>query len=190
MLDSLASVEWRRRLPAQCNCECWGGGPGGSLAGSGTGIAASSSGSRASQRCRRCSSRLPCRLVTAQPRARIPPERRLSLPLQRRQVLLAGAKVVPHAAEGKEWHGLGCGHGAAPRSWPDRRQQRYARMRWTVHRLCRIRAMKPPDTANLIAGIGIGISVLSAGTAVVAIRSSRKTAREQTALQASSRRSR
>jgi hypothetical protein len=44
--------------------------------------------------------------------------------------------------------------------------------------------MKPPNTANLIAGIGIGISVLSAGTAVVAIRSSRKTAREQTALQA------
>src|SRR6266571_2809763 len=51
------------------------------------------------------------------PAARIPPERRLSLPLQRRQVLLAGAKVVPCAAEGEEWHGrLGCGHGAAPRS--------------------------------------------------------------------------
>jgi len=84
------------------------------------------------------------------PAARIPPERRLSLPLQRRQVLLAGAKVVPYAAEGKEWHGLGCGHGAAPRSWPDRRQQRYARIRWTVHRLCSIRAMKPPDTSNLV----------------------------------------
>jgi hypothetical protein len=44
--------------------------------------------------------------------------------------------------------------------------------------------MKPEDTANLIAGIGIGISVLSAGAAIVAIRSSRKTAREQTSLQA------
>jgi hypothetical protein len=57
-------------------------------------------------------------------------------------------------------------------------------MRWTVHRLWSIRAMKPEDTANLIAGIGIGISVLSAGAAVVAIRSSRKTAKEQAALQA------
>ncbi len=44
--------------------------------------------------------------------------------------------------------------------------------------------MKPEDTANLIAGIAVGISVLSAGIAVTAIRSSRKTAREQTALQA------
>jgi len=118
------------------------------------------------------------------PAARIPPERRLSLPLQRRQVLLAGAKVVPYAAEGKEWHVLGCGHGATPRSWPDRRRQRYARMRWTVHWLCSIRAMKPEDTANLIAAFALGISVLSAGVAYVAIRSSRKTAKEQTALQA------
>jgi hypothetical protein len=47
------------------------------------------------------------------PAARIPPERRLSLPLQRRQVLLGGARVVPGAAEGKEWHPLGCGHDAA-----------------------------------------------------------------------------
>jgi len=37
---------------------------------------------------------------------------------------------------------------------------------------------------DLIAGIAVGISVLSAGIAVTAIRSSRKTAREQTALQA------
>jgi len=44
--------------------------------------------------------------------------------------------------------------------------------------------MKPEDTANLIAGIGVGISVLSAGAAIMAIRSSRKTAKEQAALQA------
>lgn len=44
--------------------------------------------------------------------------------------------------------------------------------------------MKPEDTANLIAGIGIGISVLSAGVAFWAIRSSRKTAKEQAVLQA------
>jgi hypothetical protein len=44
--------------------------------------------------------------------------------------------------------------------------------------------MKPPDTANLIAGIALGVSALSAGAAYWAIRSSRKTAKEQTALQA------
>jgi hypothetical protein len=44
--------------------------------------------------------------------------------------------------------------------------------------------MKPEDTANFIAGIGVGISVLSAGAAIMAIRSSRKTAKEQAALQA------
>ncbi len=44
--------------------------------------------------------------------------------------------------------------------------------------------MKPEDTANLIAAFALGISVLSAGVAYVAIRSSRKTAKEQTALQA------
>jgi hypothetical protein len=44
--------------------------------------------------------------------------------------------------------------------------------------------MKPADTANLIAGIALGGSALSAGAAYWSIRSSRKTAREQTILQA------
>jgi hypothetical protein len=44
--------------------------------------------------------------------------------------------------------------------------------------------MKPPDTANLIAAIGTVISVVSAGVAIWAIRSSRTTAKEQAALQA------
>jgi hypothetical protein len=57
-------------------------------------------------------------------------------------------------------------------------------MRWTVQRLCWIRAMKPEDTANLIASISAGISLLSGGFAFWAFRSSHKTAREQTALQA------
>jgi hypothetical protein len=44
--------------------------------------------------------------------------------------------------------------------------------------------MKPEDTANLIASISAGISLLSGGFAFWAFRSSHKTAREQTALQA------
>ncbi|HEY5988442.1 MAG TPA: hypothetical protein VIV12_19000 [Streptosporangiaceae bacterium] len=44
--------------------------------------------------------------------------------------------------------------------------------------------MKPPDTSNLIAAIGTVISVVSAGVAIWAFRSSRKTAKEQAALQA------
>ncbi len=44
--------------------------------------------------------------------------------------------------------------------------------------------MKPEDTANLIAIMSAGISLISAGVAIWATRSSRKTAREQMALQA------
>ncbi len=44
--------------------------------------------------------------------------------------------------------------------------------------------MKPEDTSNLIAAIGTVISVVSAGVAIWAFRSSRKTAKEQAALQA------
>jgi hypothetical protein len=40
--------------------------------------------------------------------------------------------------------------------------------------------MKPPDTSNLITAIGTVISVVSAGVAIWAFRSSRTTAREQT----------
>jgi len=45
-------------------------------------------------------------------------------------------------------------------------------------------APKLPDTSNLIAAIGTVISVVSAGVASWAFRSSRTTAREQAALQA------
>jgi hypothetical protein len=44
--------------------------------------------------------------------------------------------------------------------------------------------MKPEDTANLIASISAGISLLSGGFAFWAFRSSRTTAKEQAALQA------
>jgi hypothetical protein len=44
--------------------------------------------------------------------------------------------------------------------------------------------MKPEDTANLIAIISAAISVISVGVAGAAFRSSRKSASEQTALQA------
>jgi hypothetical protein len=44
--------------------------------------------------------------------------------------------------------------------------------------------MKPADISNHIAVISAGVSLLSGGIAFAAIRSSRKTAREQTALQA------